>query len=54
MWENISLTLNSYWQFYVRFFANQWHDLTPMRYGAMLIGIAGIGWLMMRNGLKRP
>ena len=53
MWEQVSLTLNSYWHFYIRFFAKQWHDLTPMRYGGLLIGIAAVGWLLMRNGLKR-
>jgi hypothetical protein len=53
MFENLYQTVVSYFAFYVDFFNNQWHHMTPAKYGMLLIGIGGVGWLLMKSGMKR-
>lgn len=42
-----------YLAYYRDFLLDQWNDMTPMRYGALLISIGVLGWLLMKNGPKR-
>jgi hypothetical protein len=47
------LTVMRFLNFYVEFFADQWHHMTPAKYGTVLIGIGIVGWLLMKSGIKR-
>jgi hypothetical protein len=53
MIETITLTASSYWEFYCKFLRNEWHHMTPMKYGFILIGIGVFGWLLMKSGSKK-
>ena len=53
MIETITLTASSYWVFYCKFIRTEWSHMTPMKYGAILIGIGVFGWLLMKSGSKR-
>jgi hypothetical protein len=46
-------TVYSYWDFYCRFFSMQFNQMSPMKYGGLLIGIGVFGWFLMKNGSKR-
>ncbi len=53
MIENLMLTINSYFHFYGKFLLKEWHQITPMKYGSLLIGIAVFGWLLMKGSDKK-
>ena len=53
MWEATLGSVSSYWNFYVKWFTHQWDTMTPMKYGSVLITIAVVGYICMRNGVKR-
>ncbi|MEX0717170.1 MAG: hypothetical protein WD066_11300 [Planctomycetaceae bacterium] len=42
-----------YLAYYRDFLLSQWQDMTPMRYGALLVSIGVLGWFLMKNGPKR-
>ncbi|MEX0703401.1 MAG: hypothetical protein WD069_15000 [Planctomycetales bacterium] len=48
-WSSVAYHL----EFYKNFLLDQWHDMTPMKYGALLVLIGVFGWLLMKNGPKR-
>jgi hypothetical protein len=47
------LTVVRYLSFYADFFENQWHHMTPAKYGTLLISIGVVGWLLMKSGMKK-
>lgn len=51
MWPQLLLagTLDRYWDFYCQYAAEKWHNLTPMQYGSILIGIGVFGWILMKS-----
>ncbi len=49
----IAGTINRYLRFYERYLEKKWENLSPMDYGMILIFIAVMGWILMRNGMKR-
>ena len=46
-------TADSYLEFYRQFFLNEWNQMTPMKYGLLLVGIGVFGWVLMKNASKR-
>ena len=46
------LNVNYYLSFYKNFFLRGWNNLTPMQYGMLLVGVAVIGYLLMKSGAK--
>ncbi len=52
MWDTIVLTVSEYIDFYISYAHGQWRDLTPMKYGGLLISVAVFGWLLMKHGAK--
>ena len=53
MWDRLFLGMSSYLDFYCRYFSKQWHDMTPTKYGVLLIAIGLIGFLMMKSSARR-
>jgi hypothetical protein len=53
MFTNLMVTCRSYYAFYDRYFSDQWHNLNPVKYGMLLIGVGLFGWLLMKSGNKR-
>jgi hypothetical protein len=53
MFSNFLFTIRSYYAFYGTFFSSQWSNLSPSKYGILLIGVAIFGWLLMKAGNKR-
>lgn len=53
MWDSVTTGINSYLNFYSRFFSEQWRDMSPMKYGLLLISIGVVGFLLMKNGNGR-
>ena len=53
MFQEAYLTVVRYMSFYGDFFADQWHHMTPAKYGSLLIAIGVVGWLLMKSGIKR-
>lgn len=53
MIDSIWTTMQEYGNFYVRFLQQQWHNMTPMRYGILLISIGVFGFLLMKSGARR-
>jgi hypothetical protein len=53
MFSNFLFTIRSYYAFYGTFFSSQWSNLSPSKYGILLIGVAVFGWLLMKAGNKR-
>lgn len=53
MIDNIYLTIVRYWDFYCRYFLRQWDDMTPTSYGALLVFIGAVGWLLMKNSVRK-
>jgi len=49
MIQEISRTAHSYLLFYQRSLAQQWHDMTPIKYACLLIGIGVVGFLLMKS-----
>jgi len=48
----ISTTASQYLHFYQRYLAQHWAHMTPEKYGALLITISVVGYLMMKSGQK--
>ena len=46
-------TVNGYLSFYERFFMTEWNQMSPTKYGMLLLGIGAFGWLLMKNASKR-
>ena len=53
MIEAVYSTVMWHLNFYAKFALDQWHDLTPAKYGTLLILIGVVGWLLMKSGAKR-
>ncbi len=53
MIETIKDTWHEYSLFYINYLNKRWDNISPMEYGMLLVVIAFIGWLLMRNGAKR-
>ena len=53
MWDWITTTTREYSAFYSRYFTTQWSHMTPFKYAALLISIGVVGWMMMRNSVKK-
>ena len=51
--SKMMLTINSYISFYQSYAADQWRNLTPETYIALLSLIGFIGWVTMKSGTKR-
>ena len=47
-----AMSFSGYMRFYGDFLVQQWHDLTPVKYGILLIGIGIFGWFLMKSGTK--
>ena len=44
--------IQEYLDFYQKFLMESWHNMTPTRYGFLLVTIAVVGWLMMKSGRR--
>ena len=53
MINSIMETWNEYSIFYANYLNKRWDNISPMEYGLVLVAIAVIGWLLMRNGTRR-
>ena len=53
MWDRLVIGMSSYLDFYCRYLVKQWHDMTPARYGALLIAIGLVGFLLMKSDKSR-
>ncbi|QDT96219.1 hypothetical protein [Gimesia aquarii] len=53
MIETILDTCREYSNFYINYLNKRWDNISPMEYGTVLIVIAFIGWLLMRNGARK-
>ncbi|VAX39945.1 hypothetical protein MNBD_PLANCTO02-1640 [hydrothermal vent metagenome] len=53
IWNSICLTVNSYSDCYYNLLLDEWRHMTPMKYLAILLTIGVVGYLSMKNGLKR-
>lgn len=42
-----------YMRFYRSYAIDTWDALSPMQYGALLIGIGVFGWILMKNAGNR-
>jgi len=42
-----------YARFYRTYAMDKWDALSPMQYGALLIGIGVFGWILMKNTGRR-
>lgn len=54
MWQEITSTFNSWCAYYASTLKSEWSHMTPTKYGILLIGIFGVGWLMLKSGMKKP
>lgn len=48
----LASVIAEYLDFYYRFAAKQWANMTPTKYGILLISIGLVGWLMMKSNNK--
>ncbi|MFI4852150.1 MAG: hypothetical protein ACIAZJ_23835 [Gimesia chilikensis] len=53
MIDTILETCHEYSNFYVNYLNKRWDNISPMEYGIVLVVIAFIGWLLMRNGMRK-
>ncbi len=53
MFSNFLVTVRSYFAFYDRYFSTQWAEMSPQKYGMLLIVVGLFGWLLMKAGNKR-
>ncbi len=53
MWQAIWGKITFYLNFYQDFIIQQWNNMTPMKYGSLLICIAIFGFLLMKSGTRR-
>lgn len=53
MFDPLVIAMSSYLDFYCRYFTKQWHDMTPTKYGMLLIAIGVIGFIMMKSSNRR-
>ena len=53
MFHSMMLTINNYIGFYQSYAADQWRNLNPETYIALLSLIGFIGWVTMKSGTKR-
>lgn len=42
-----------YGRFYYRYAIDQWDALSPMQYGALLVGIGLFGWILMKSTIQK-
>ena len=54
MLDSILYTLSYYVRYYGNFLAKQWHNMTPMGYGSLLLCIGLFGYILMKSGTKKP
>lgn len=45
-------TVGRYLDFYCRYAADKWNNLTPMQYGSLLISVGVFGWILMKSGRR--
>ena len=53
LWNSICLKANIYLDVYYDLLCDWWSDMTPEKYLTLLLTIGVLGYLSMRNGLKR-
>jgi hypothetical protein len=53
MFSNFLVTVRSYFSFYDRYFSMQWAEMSPQKYGMLLVCVGLFGWLLMKAGNKR-
>jgi len=53
MWDTITNKVHSYWTYYLTELQYQWHHMTPMKYGMLLIFIFAVGFLLLRSSIQR-
>ncbi|QDV52449.1 MULTISPECIES: hypothetical protein [Gimesia] len=53
MIESIMDTCREYSTFYINYLNKRWDNISPMEYGLVLVAIAFIGWVLMRNGTRK-
>ncbi len=46
-------TFRQYMMFYQNYAAEAWHNIQPMEYGMLLVGIGVFGWILMKNASNR-
>ena len=49
----ITTTAREYSAFYAKYFSNQWANMNPTKYVVILVTIGLVGWLLMRNSVKK-
>jgi hypothetical protein len=53
MIDTIQGIWHEYSTFYINYLNKRWDNISPMEYGIVLVAIAFIGWLLMRNGMRK-
>ncbi|QDT29044.1 hypothetical protein [Gimesia panareensis] len=53
MIDTIQGIWHEYSTFYINYLNKRWDNISPMEYGIVLVVIAFIGWLLMRNGMRK-
>ena len=53
MWESITTTVNSHWNYYINGLNSQWQHMTPTKYGMLLVFIFVCGWVLLKSNLRR-
>lgn len=51
--QNLWDAVTSHLVFYRNLLREQWHSMSPIKYGGLLISIGVFGWYLMRSGPKR-
>lgn len=50
MMASLTFTARQYLTAYQRYAIDFWEHITPMQYGCILIGVAVVGYIMMKSG----
>ena len=53
MFQSMMLTINNYLSFHQSYLVEQWNNLNPETYIALLSLIGFVGWMAMKSSTKR-
>lgn len=53
MFQAIYKTVDFYIGTWYQMFLDEWHDMTPEKYAALLIGIGVVGFLLMKSSGRK-
>ncbi len=53
MWESVRETYHYYASFYAKYLQTTWSNMTPIKYGILLVAIGLFGWILMKSSVKK-